>query len=183
MAAVNLTLREAWQHWGTFSNAADVFLWGHSIQWWGRVGVILQVVSGLGVILDIIGEKGFSTLWKHVSSPIKSDDIGVAMERAQSLGCTLWLVGVGVPLGYFIVIAFQRLPILEAFKGTILLLIPFCLFGYWFTGLFLLYGSDIFYKSRRRSSRTRRYFSLHRGLRFMFFCLFVIGSHFAILAL
>lgn len=181
--AANLTLGEAWRNWGTFSDTGSVYLWGRSIQWWGRFGAILQGVAGVGAILDIVGEEGFGKLWKVVSSPVKSDNIHVAIDRTVMLGCALWIVGIGGPLGFFLVVAFKTLALWEATKGAALLVVPFCVFGLLFLDIFVILAQDLFYKNPRHNTGRRRYFTLHRTLRLMFFFLFLVGCHFSILAL
>ncbi|MBN6034432.1 hypothetical protein [Amycolatopsis sp. 195334CR] len=54
MTAVDLV--EAWRQWNAENPALkDMRLWGTQILWWGRIGKIAMFVSGLVLVLDIIG--------------------------------------------------------------------------------------------------------------------------------
>ena len=46
---------EAWRLWAAGELGPDVSLWGLDLWWWGRIGRIVALVSGLAVLAEIAG--------------------------------------------------------------------------------------------------------------------------------
>lgn len=46
---------EAWQLWFSGQSANSFLLWGMQILWWGRLGKVVQLVSALTIVAEIVG--------------------------------------------------------------------------------------------------------------------------------
>jgi hypothetical protein len=54
-----LELFEAWQLWAVGRIPDDYVLWGLPITWWGRAGKLTSFISGLVIVVDLIGVPRF----------------------------------------------------------------------------------------------------------------------------
>src|SRR5215471_12653198 len=59
-----VSLLEAWQQWLAGPIEHDVFLWGHSLVFWARLGKVLEVVGAFSIVCDIVGPKRLQE-WGH----------------------------------------------------------------------------------------------------------------------
>src|SRR5579864_3431403 len=48
-------LIEVWGHWTYGDRTDQLFLWGLSMLWWGRIGKLLELAAGLTVVAEIVG--------------------------------------------------------------------------------------------------------------------------------
>ncbi|WP_096595782.1 hypothetical protein [Calothrix sp. NIES-2098] len=46
---------EAWQLWFSGQQTSSYLLWGMQILWWGRIGKVIQLISALTILAEIIG--------------------------------------------------------------------------------------------------------------------------------
>ncbi len=46
---------EAWQLWFSGQQTNGFLLWGVQILWWGRIGKVIQLISALAILVEIIG--------------------------------------------------------------------------------------------------------------------------------
>jgi hypothetical protein len=88
-----------WQRWSTGEQLTGMELWGHSLIFWARLGKLLQFLSGLTVILDLIGPDPLRSFgrrllrvsWrKSVSKP--AENVAVAVFLVSLLGYLAFLV-------------------------------------------------------------------------------------------
>jgi hypothetical protein len=80
---------EAWSRWMDHETLAGETLWGVEIFWWGRIGKILQLVGGLTVVAEWIGNERM----EQASELLRKGQIAAVASKA-------WQAGNNALLGY-----------------------------------------------------------------------------------
>ena len=57
---------EAWQLWFSGQQTNGFLLWGLQILWWGRIGKVIQLVSALAILVEIIGVERVRTFGQSI---------------------------------------------------------------------------------------------------------------------
>jgi hypothetical protein len=52
---MHIGIVEAWSQWAAGTLSHDSHLWGLNILWWGRIGKVLELLSGAIIVADIMG--------------------------------------------------------------------------------------------------------------------------------
>lgn len=75
-----LSYVEAWSRWYSGAVVTEDYLWGIQILWWGRCGKIVALISGLLIIVEIIG-------------PARLQDFSINLRNRYKITDSLKIIG------------------------------------------------------------------------------------------
>jgi hypothetical protein len=112
-------LLEAWRVWFSGDSTEHLMVCGSSLLWWGRIGKVIEFVSGLYIVAEIVGEN-----------------------RIKAFGCSIKSLRNVVPFSRIADSVRKRLifgAVVAAILLTILVAFGYCFFGFGWSGCWRVY--------------------------------------------